>query len=200
MKSIVCFGDSNTYGYNPNEGGGAVCAYGRGGRGLLGQALGEEFRVIEEGLNGRTTVFPTASSPCVSERRGIYHPLRAVSCALCAFHPDARHQRHQGALSPFRRGNRIFHGGAFAQTDLPASWLSKKPEILLVAPMPLEDALVDDEFSSASIAQSKKLPAIYERLSGSTDFIIWTLPACVRTLAATIFTCLPMAMRSLRTR
>ena len=53
-RRILCFGDSNTYGYDP-----------RGGRYdeetrwtmRLGKQLGEGYTVIEEGFNGRTCVY-----------------------------------------------------------------------------------------------------------------------------------------------
>ncbi|MCF7933191.1 MAG: SGNH/GDSL hydrolase family protein [Spirochaetia bacterium] len=55
MKSIVCFGDSNTWGYDPI----AKQRYDRDTRwtGRLQSALGDAYHVIEEGLNGRTTVW-----------------------------------------------------------------------------------------------------------------------------------------------
>jgi lysophospholipase L1-like esterase len=51
----LCYGDSNTWGYNPSTGG----RYARDERwpGVLRQTLGEGYLVIEEGLNGRTTVW-----------------------------------------------------------------------------------------------------------------------------------------------
>ena len=55
MKTILCFGDSNTHGARP-DGPGRYEWHERW-TGLLQQALGGEYRVIEEGLNGRTTVF-----------------------------------------------------------------------------------------------------------------------------------------------
>ena len=54
-KTIVAFGDSNTHGYCSQTGGRFseeerwTC--------LLEQYLGNEYRVMEEGLSGRTTVF-----------------------------------------------------------------------------------------------------------------------------------------------
>ncbi|MGL5379778.1 SGNH/GDSL hydrolase family protein [Clostridium sp.] len=53
--NIVCFGDSNTHGYNPANGG----RFDKDTRwtGRLQKLLGEEYYVIEEGLSGRTTVF-----------------------------------------------------------------------------------------------------------------------------------------------
>jgi lysophospholipase L1-like esterase len=55
MKSIVCFGDSNTWGYIPATG----KRYPKEIRwtNILQQELGNEYEIIEEGLNGRTTVW-----------------------------------------------------------------------------------------------------------------------------------------------
>ena len=61
-KHIVCFGDSNTHGYCADP---ADCTEG-GDRFnederwtcLLQKKLGEDYLVLEEGLSGRTTVFP----------------------------------------------------------------------------------------------------------------------------------------------
>lgn len=55
MKTILCYGDSNTWGYNPSTGE----RYGMSERwtGVLARELGPAFHVFEEGLNGRTTVW-----------------------------------------------------------------------------------------------------------------------------------------------
>ena len=55
MKTILCYGDSNTWGYDP-------ASKGRLGidarwTGVLARELGTAYRVLEEGLNGRTTVW-----------------------------------------------------------------------------------------------------------------------------------------------
>ncbi len=61
MKSILCFGDSNTYGVNPenNE------RFGRFERwtGRLQALLGSDYYVIEEGCSGRSTCFSDDSEP-----------------------------------------------------------------------------------------------------------------------------------------
>ncbi|HCX64547.1 MAG TPA: hydrolase [Eubacteriaceae bacterium] len=54
-KNILCFGDSNTWGYNPKDG--SRFAYQARWTGNLAGRLGEDYFIIEEGLNGRTTVF-----------------------------------------------------------------------------------------------------------------------------------------------
>jgi lysophospholipase L1-like esterase len=53
--AVLCYGDSNTWGYEASS-----CArLGRWDRwpGVLQGALGDDVHVIEEGMNGRTTVF-----------------------------------------------------------------------------------------------------------------------------------------------
>lgn len=68
MKTILCFGDSNTYGERPDGGG----RYERGERwtGRLQSALSGEYLIVEEGLNGRTTVW---SDPVEGDKCGIKH-------------------------------------------------------------------------------------------------------------------------------
>lgn len=54
MKNALCYGDSNTYGYVPETG----MRYPKDVRypGRLQMLLGDEYAVIEEGCNGRTTI------------------------------------------------------------------------------------------------------------------------------------------------
>lgn len=55
LKTVLCYGDSNTYGFNPVNG----MRYSKDVRwtGRLQALLGRDYTVIEEGCNGRTTVF-----------------------------------------------------------------------------------------------------------------------------------------------
>lgn len=55
MKCVLCYGDSNTWGYDPvtKDRFDAETRWPR----VLGQALGRDYEVIEEGLGGRTTVW-----------------------------------------------------------------------------------------------------------------------------------------------
>lgn len=54
VKTIVCYGDSNTHGYDSVTQG----RFDQNSRwpSLLGQYLGEQYSVVEDGLSGRTTV------------------------------------------------------------------------------------------------------------------------------------------------
>jgi lysophospholipase L1-like esterase len=52
MKNILCFGDSNTWGYSPTSTE-RYCVDKCWGN-ILGRTLGKDYHIIEEGLNGRT--------------------------------------------------------------------------------------------------------------------------------------------------
>ena len=66
MKSVVCFGDSNTYGHDPATGERLpdevrwTC--------LLQKLLGDGYKVIEEGQNGRTIA---TEDPAEGEKNGL---------------------------------------------------------------------------------------------------------------------------------
>lgn len=68
MHEILCFGDSNTWGYSPAGDG----RFPRDVRwtGVLQAQLGNSARVIEEGLNGRTTVW---DDPIEGDKNGLRH-------------------------------------------------------------------------------------------------------------------------------
>ena len=55
MRNILCYGDSNTWGYTPGTG----VRYPIGVRwtSIAQQELGDDYRIIEEGLNARTTAY-----------------------------------------------------------------------------------------------------------------------------------------------
>ena len=86
MRTVLCFGDSNTWGFNPET----EARFARDVRwpGQLQAALGDEWHVVEEGLNGRTA---TLDSPIAFGRNGLRYlqpcldshaPLDAVLIAL----------------------------------------------------------------------------------------------------------------------
>ena len=85
MKRIMCFGDSNTWGYT-----GIPCLKGLPAErfdentrwtSLLQKKLGADYRVLEEGYNGRTTVY---DDPVVYGVNGYTHLEVAYStCSPC---------------------------------------------------------------------------------------------------------------------
>lgn len=63
MKNILCFGDSNTYGWRPD--GKGQYSFSVRWTGKLQALLGDGYKVIEDGLCGRTTVFDDPYEPGV---------------------------------------------------------------------------------------------------------------------------------------
>ncbi len=62
MRTILCFGDSNTWGYVPGSEGERFPWEVRW-PGVLQRELGDGYRVLEEGLSGRTTVLDNPLDP-----------------------------------------------------------------------------------------------------------------------------------------
>jgi lysophospholipase L1-like esterase len=71
-RVVLCFGDSNTFGWIP----GGLGRFDPGVRwpGVLAAELGEGWRVIEEGLPGRTTVFEDPFRPGAMNGRAYLGP------------------------------------------------------------------------------------------------------------------------------
>lgn len=78
-KHIVCFGDSNTHGYcaDPTDTITGTDRFDETERWtkLLEKNLGEDYLVLEEGLSGRTTVFPDALHESMDGLGVIYSTL-----------------------------------------------------------------------------------------------------------------------------
>ncbi|MEP6668017.1 MAG: SGNH/GDSL hydrolase family protein [Chthoniobacter sp.] len=72
MKTVLCFGDSNTWGYDPEASFGAPFPRRHPPAvrwtGVLAAELGPDWRVIEEGQNGRTTVHEDPFAPARNGR------------------------------------------------------------------------------------------------------------------------------------
>ena len=75
MKRILCFGDSNTWGYTP----GTSVRYDENTRwtGVCQKALGEGYKILEDGLNGRTTAIEDFSNPWLNGEKSLGFSLTA---------------------------------------------------------------------------------------------------------------------------
>lgn len=166
MKRILCFGDSNTYGYIPDGSG----RYSEDIRwtGLLQQKLASGAAVIEEGLCGRTTVF---QDELRQGRRGVeifpvlletHSPLNLVIIMLGT--NDCK--RVYGASAEVI-------GKGIEQLIGQIKVISPQTKILLISPIWLgEDvwrAEYDPEFNSDSVQVSKRLKAVYQKVAEKND-------------------------------
>lgn len=131
-KHIVCFGDSNTYGY---------CALTNGRFGeeerypqLLEKMLGQEYLVLEEGLPGRTTSFDDPIHEGLSGLDYLYPCLMShgpVDLLIIMLGTNDTKERFNVSSACIALGLKRLVAKALAAADC---WGGKKPDILIVAP------------------------------------------------------------------
>ena len=174
MKTILCFGDSNTWGFDPESMTGSPYplrhAVDVRWTGVLARELGAGFRVIEEGQNGRTTVHEDPVMVC---RNGSVYlpacleshkPLDAVVLMLgtndlkCMFN-----------LSP---GDIAAGAGVLARMILQSESGpgARPPRLLLVCPPATGNMSRVPDLAEKFVGahdRSRRLPGYYEALAAS---------------------------------
>lgn len=167
MKTVLCYGDSNTYGFNPENG----LRYPKDVRwtGKLQAFLGDEYVVVEEGCNGRTTVF---EDPVEGWKRGIdylrpclntHKPVDIVILMLGT----------NDLKEVFRAKAQDVAQGAEALVDVIQSFTEEKqgfaPKVILVSPPEIEEGVCMSAFSSSfglrAAHESQKLAAYYNEVA-----------------------------------
>lgn len=163
MKNIVCFGDSNTHGYDAETGGRFL--YDIRWTGRLQALLGSSYHIIEEGLSGRTTVFEdplfeglnglTAITPCLLT----HEPVDLLIIMLGTNDTKGRFACNSGNIA--KGLARLIHK---AQTTRDA-W-QDSPNILILCPPPIESAYasssVGAEMGAGCDVKSLELPSLFE--------------------------------------
>ncbi|MCC7146919.1 MAG: SGNH/GDSL hydrolase family protein [Phycisphaeraceae bacterium] len=149
MKKIVCYGDSNTWGYDP-ETNSRMDRHTRW-PGVMGDLLGEGYEVVEEGLPSRTTCWddPTDSLFDGSDKNG----KRYLVPCVCSHAPLDLLIIMLGTNDLKTRFNlsasEIAHSAASLVGTARAVIPKRKGEqlkVLLVAPPPLPANLNDGAF------------------------------------------------------
>ncbi|MBR5953370.1 MAG: SGNH/GDSL hydrolase family protein [Pseudobutyrivibrio sp.] len=167
MKSVLCFGDSNTYGLKP-DGSGRFDKTERW-TGVLSEMLGhQDYEVIEEGLVGRTTVFEDSTRkgrngskllPILLESHG---PVDTVVVMLGTNDCKAVYN-----ASP----KLIARGAEILLRQIRDN--NSAAKILLLSPIHLGDTVwkeeFDPEFDEKSVITSKELKAVFAKLAEEFD-------------------------------
>lgn len=135
MRRILCYGDSNTWGYDaaaddrfPEE---------VRWTGVLQQLLGEGFRVIEEGQPGRTTVWDDPIEEHRNGKTALYSVLESQSPVdLVVLMLGTNDLKPRFSLNAFDIAAGLERLVRIIQTHLPTAQ-RRPPEILLVCPPPV---------------------------------------------------------------
>ena len=149
--NILCFGDSNTYGYKP-DGTGRFDTDTRW-TSLLQKKLGADHRVIEEGLCGRTTVFQDdlregcRGLDLIGVSMEMHTPIDLLIVMLGTNDCKTRYNASAGTIAK-----------GLAQVDL-----------LVISPIHLGEGVgdpgFDPEFDEKSVEVSKKLAEEYHKVA-----------------------------------
>jgi len=182
MKTILCYGDSNTFGYDPKSG----LRYPADVRwtGVLKNLLGPDYSVIEEGCNGRTTVF---SDPVEGWKSGIdylkpclnsHKPIDLVIIML-----GINDLKRCFMASAADSAN-----GAGLLVDLIKEFLSEKqgfePKIILVSPAflgpDIESSPFRVSFDKSAIAKSHEFSGEFRRVAVEKGCIFFDAAAVAK--------------------
>jgi len=163
VKEILCYGDSNTWGYDPVT----KERFGRDERwtGVLRSTLGPDYHIIEEGLSGRTTVWDdpiegyksgkTYLIPCLETHK----PLDLVIIML-----GTNDLKKRFSLSAYD-----IAGGAGVLVDIvnksAAGRMGKPQKVLLLAPPPLGKLTEFAEMFEGGEEISRKLSQHYRNIA-----------------------------------
>lgn len=170
-KRIMCFGDSNTWGANPSDG----TRYPDDVRwtGVLQRELGEGYTVIEEGYNGRVSVFDDVLegrlggikyfAPCCDSQS----PLDLIIIMLGTNDLKARFGVSPRTIAfGFNR-----YKDALAITPMDGH----KPQVLLTAPILIDPAyknhpLFYDMFGEDATEKSMQLAEAYKEVADANGW------------------------------
>ena len=175
MKTILCYGDSNTYGYVPETG----MRYPANVRypGVLRMLLGDGFSVIEEGCNGRTTIHDDPVDgwkngldylrPCLNSHK----PVDIVILMLGSNDLKATFGLTAGEIA----------AGAGELVDVIQSFTAEKqgyvPVIILVSPPEIGTGIQTSPFYGAfyedAIEESRQFPKYYKEVADKKNCVFF---------------------------
>ena len=171
MRSILCFGDSNTHGQMP--GGTPLDRFGPHERwpGVMRRELGTDWYVIEEGLSGRTTVYDDPIEGEIKNGRRYLRPClmshAPLDLVIIMLGTNDLKRRFGQPPSEVAMGiGCLIHD----IKELAPGPTGNVPEILIVAPPPMLDDIKEWEsiFSGAQ-EKSHKLALEFEIIADSLE-------------------------------
>lgn len=177
-KRILCFGDSNTWGYVPEVG--ERYAEEIRWTGVFAKELGDSYRVIEEGLSGRTTAFSDLIEP---ERCAITHVLPVLLSQLPLDYlivmlgtNDTKSHFHVNVTEI---------GYAMEELLLKIRHIlyvqKSAAKIVLVSPVPIKDA-TDSMFDEESAKKSRELAPVYQALAAQQGCLFFDAGSVIKEL------------------
>ncbi|MGN6551268.1 MAG: SGNH/GDSL hydrolase family protein [Pararhizobium sp.] len=169
-KTVLCYGDSLTWGYDA-EGAGRH-AFADRWPSVLAEGLGPDVTVVAEGLNGRTTAYDDTLADC--DRNGarllptILHTHAPIDLVILLLGTNDMKPLVAGDAFSARQGME-----RLIELTRHHAWplAMEAPEILIVAP-PVLCETANEGFAAmfrGGVEQSKMLGSLYRDLADETD-------------------------------
>ena len=163
MKEILCFGDSNTYGLIPNTQ--SRYCWGTRWTSILNEKLGlDEYRIIEEGLCGRTTVFDDP----LRDHRNASKFLPAVLETNKGIDTIILMLGTNDCKTVYNATSEVIGKGIEKLLGIIRNY-SKETKILLISPIHFGEKVwhkeYDPEFSKDSITVNEGLAKVYSQIA-----------------------------------
>lgn len=167
QKHIICYGDSNTWGSIP----GSKDRYPREVRwtGILQKLLGDTYSVIEEGCNGRTTVW---DDPVEGDKNGKTYLMpclwshRPVDLVVLMLGTNDLKLRYSVPASDIARSIGVLAKIILKSEAGPGGSM---PKLLIIAPPRLAKLTEYVEMFEGGTEKSKKLPQYYAKIAGDLN-------------------------------
>lgn len=144
MKRILCYGDSNTWGHDPDNGGLRIPEQYLW-TSVLQQELGSDFKIIDEGLPGRSTAWDMNFDPSFNGYKyfvpclNSHFPLDLIIIMLGT--NDLQQYMH---ISPAQTCAELKNYISYIRSSASEKNI-KQPQILLVSPIKIENSIIDNE-------------------------------------------------------
>ena len=164
MTTVLCYGDSLTWGTNPDDGGNRH-AFGDRWPSVLRAGLGADVEVVAEGMGGRTTAYDDHTGDC--DRNGarlltsVMHSHRPVALVILMLGTND--------LKPFIAGSAaaaaigIRRCIEIVRHHAPRLPVYVEPKVLLVSPpclVPTPNAFITEMMGSDAVAQSHRFSSL----------------------------------------
>lgn len=169
IKRILCYGDSNTWGFMP--GSGERQPESKRWTGVCQKALGENYRIIEAGLNGRMTVRDDPFNDYLNGKKCLGYTLISQKpldlAVLMLGTNDLKYTNAVGAATGADELTRILlNANEIYRTSQPI--FPKGAKVLLVAPPLIADEiskLRPDSTLAGGAEDSKRFKELYKGIA-----------------------------------
>ena len=160
MKKIICYGDSNTFGFNPKDG----SKYSESVRwtSVLQKNLGMEYEVVNEGMCNRTGFVNNPDGLVFSGSNHFslfINKLKSVDYLILWIGTNDLMFQYNISLHTIENG----------LENLINLALTKTKKIIIIPPVILSEKILEgnfgDRFNKTSIKKSKKIGTVYKKIA-----------------------------------